>query len=104
LARAVSPEELLVSDGTGRRASILDQHGPYMRERWNCGCTSAGRLWQELRDRGYPGGQTQVRQYVARFRGNAAVSAPAPAVAKVRAVTSSIMTKPDHLEDEAVSG
>jgi transposase len=35
-ARAVSPDELLVHDGTGRRASILDEHKAYLRERWNC--------------------------------------------------------------------
>ena len=27
-ARAASPEELLACDGTGRRASILDDHAP----------------------------------------------------------------------------
>jgi hypothetical protein len=40
-ARAASPEELLTSDGTGRRASILDAHAPYLRGRWNSGCTNA---------------------------------------------------------------
>jgi transposase len=77
-ARAASPEELLVNDGTGRRASILDEHAPYLRERWNSGCTNAAQLWQEIRDRGYPGSRRQVRDYLARFRGNAAVPAPAP--------------------------
>jgi transposase len=64
-ARAASPEELLVNDGTGRQASILDEHEAYLRERWNSGCTNAAQLWQELRDRGYRGGPTHVRQYVA---------------------------------------
>lgn len=54
-ARAASPEELLVNDGTGRRASILDEHAAYLRERWNAGCTNAAQLWQEIRDRGYHG-------------------------------------------------
>ena len=72
-ARAASPEELLVNDGTGRQASILDEHAAYLRERWNSGCTNAAQLWAELRDRGYPGGPTYVRQYLARFRGTAAV-------------------------------
>jgi transposase len=98
-ARAASPEELLVNDGTGRQASILDEHAAYLRERWSSGCTNAAQLWAELRDRGYPGGQTYVRQYLARYRGTAAVPAPKPSVPKVRAVTSWIMTSPDQLAD-----
>ena len=57
-ARAANPDELLVHDGTGKRDSILDEHAAYLRERWNAGCTNAAQLWQELRDRGYPGGPT----------------------------------------------
>jgi hypothetical protein len=38
-ARAARPEELLVNDGTGRQASILDEHAAYLRERWNSGVT-----------------------------------------------------------------
>jgi transposase len=98
-ARAASPEELLVNDGSGRQAGALDGHEPYLRERWNSGCTNAAQLWQELRDRGYAGSRTQVRHYVARFRGNATVRAPAPPPPKVRAVTSWIMTRPDRLDD-----
>jgi hypothetical protein len=78
-ARAASPEELLVNDGTGKQASILDEHAAYLRERWNSGCTNAAQLWAELRDRGYPGGPTYVRQYLARFRGTVTVAGPKPA-------------------------
>ena len=98
-ARAASPEELLVHDGTGRRASILDEHSAHLRERWNSGCTNAAQLWQEIRDRGYTGSCRQVRGYVRRFRGNAAVPAPPPVPPKVRAVTAWIMTRPDRLAD-----
>ena len=98
-ARAASPEELLVHDGTGRRASILDAHATYLRERWNSGCTNAAQLWQEIRDRGYPGSRRQVRGYLVRFRGNAVVPAPPPVPPKVRAVTAWIMTRPDRLDD-----
>jgi transposase len=94
-ARAASPEELLVHDGTGHRPGILDEHAAYLRERWNAGCTNAAQLWQEIRDRSYGGGRRQVRGYLARFRGNAAVPAPP----KVRAVTAWIMTQPDRLDD-----
>ena len=74
-ARAASPEELLVHDGTGRRASILDEHAAYLRERWNAGCTTAAQLWQEIRDRGYPGSRRQVRGHLPRFHGKAAAPA-----------------------------
>ena len=88
-----------MKDGTGRQASILDEHVGYLRERWNSGCTNAAQLWAELRDRGYPGGPTYVRQYLARFRGNAAAPQPKPTAPKVRAVTSWIMTSPGNLAD-----
>jgi hypothetical protein len=77
-ARAAGPDELLVHDGTGRRPSILDEHALYLRDRWNSGCTNAALLWQEISARGYYGSCRQVRGYLARFRGNAAVPAPAP--------------------------
>jgi transposase len=96
-ARAADPEELLVHDGTGRRTSILDNYEPYLRERWNAGCTDATALWRELRARGYPGGYSLVRDYLARFRGTAPTSAPPSAPPKPRAVTSWIMSRPGTL-------
>jgi transposase len=96
---AASPEELLVHDGTGQRPSILDEHVPYLRERWNSGCTNAALLWQEIHARGYQGSRRQVRSYLARFRGNTIIPAPTPAPPKVRAVTGWIMTRPDRLAD-----
>jgi transposase len=98
-ARAASPEELLTCDGTGRRPSILDEHAPYLHERWNSGCTNAALLWQEIRARGYEGSGRQVRGYLARFRASTAVPAPAPAPPKARAVTAWIMTQPGRLAD-----
>jgi transposase len=95
-ARAASPEELLVHDGTGRRPSILDEHTSYLRERWNSGCTDAAVLHRELHARGYRGGYSLVRDYLAPFRG-AAMPAPAPAIPKTRAVTRWIMTRPAGL-------
>jgi transposase len=96
-ARVTDPEELLVHDGTGRRPSILENYEPYLRERWNAGCTDATALWRELRARGYPGGYSLVRDYLARFRGTAPMPAPRPAPPKPRAVTSWIMTRPGDL-------
>jgi transposase len=68
-------------------------------ERWNAGVTNAAQLHQELRRRGYPGGPRRVREYLARFRGTAAVPEPKPPAPKVRAVTRWIMTSPDQLAD-----
>ncbi len=67
-ACTVSPEELLVHDGTGRRYSILDEHATYLPGQWNAGRTNAAQLWEELRDRGYQGGPIHVRHYLACFR------------------------------------
>ena len=98
-ARAASPEELLVNDGTGKQASILGDHDSYLRERWNAGCTNAAQLHRELRERGYKGGQSYVRQYLARYRATTPAPEPKPAPPKVRAVTSWIMTSPGNLAD-----
>jgi transposase len=99
-ARAADPEELLVHDGTGRRTSILATYEPYLRERWNAGCTDATALWRELRARGYPGSYSLVRDYLARFRGTTAMPAPPPAPLKPRTVTSWIMTRPGTLASD----
>jgi hypothetical protein len=45
-------------------------------------CTAT--LWQEIRAPGYPGGYSSVRDYLARFRGNAPAPAPAPKPPKPR--------------------
>jgi transposase len=102
-ARTTDPEELLVHDGTGRRPSILEAHEPYLRERWNAGCTDAARLWQEIRARGYPGGYSLVRDYLAPLRGTAIAPPSPPAPPKPRKVTAWIMTRPADLaaEDQA---
>jgi hypothetical protein len=71
-----------------------------LRERWNAGCTDATALWRELRARGYPGGYSLVRDYLARFRGTAPMPAPAPAPPKPRTVTSWIMTRPGTLPSD----
>jgi transposase len=99
-ARAASPEELLVNDGTGRRARDIDEYEPYLRERWNSGCANAAQLCREIQQRGYPGGLTQVRHYLARFRGDQVMPPPAPVPPKPRAVTAWIMTRPDRLDDD----
>lgn len=99
-ARASDPEELLASDGTGHRPSMLAGHEDYLRARWNDGCTDAALLWRELRARGYPGGYSLVRDYLAPLRGTITAPVPAPKPPKARKVTSWIMTRPGNLTRE----
>ena len=70
-ARAASPEELLACDGTRQRASILDEHAPYLHQRWNSGCTNAALLWQEIR-------AADTREAAGRSTATSRASAQAP--------------------------
>jgi len=70
---------------------------PTWRRRWDEGCTDAAALWRELRERGYPGGYSRVRDYLLPFRTSDGAPAPAPAPPKVRQVTAWIMADPAHL-------
>ncbi|MDX2826703.1 transposase [Streptomyces ipomoeae] len=63
LARAATADELLVGQWTGR-SSILDPYKPYLHQRWAEGCTVARRLFEEPRERGYPGGESVVKRHV----------------------------------------
>ena len=49
-------------------ASQLDPYKVYLLQRWNQGCHNATRLAHEICLQGYPGGVTQVQEYVARLR------------------------------------
>jgi hypothetical protein len=54
--------------------------------RRNAGCADAAVLHRELRARGYHGGYSLARDYLAPFRASTVMPAPAPAVPKTRAV------------------
>ncbi len=96
-ARATDPGELLVHDGTGRRPSMLEGYEPYLRQRWNAGCTDAAALWKEIRARGYPGGYSLVRDCLAPLRGTAVAQPRPPVPPKPRKVSAWIMTHPASL-------
>jgi len=51
-----------------RRLSQLDPFYDYLTERWNGGCSNAHQLFAELQEKGYRGGETTVRSFVARLR------------------------------------
>jgi transposase len=50
------------------RRKRLDPYTPYLVERWNAGCHNATRLWHEIKQQGYRGGCTRVRDFLAPFR------------------------------------
>jgi hypothetical protein len=97
--RAGSAGELLakITDG---RPSVLDEHKPYLHQRWNEGCTNVRQLHVELRDRGYRGSYGTVRGYVQPFREPGAAPPAVPAPPKARDVASWILRDPDTLDDD----
>ncbi|MFF5036429.1 ISL3 family transposase [Nocardia salmonicida] len=97
-ARAESPEELLVNNRTGYRASILDEFKPYLHQRWNEGCANAALLFDEITARGYRGQPNLVRAYLQAFRGTAHVPGPPPKAPAPRRVTAWIMTDPARID------
>ncbi|WXH43010.1 transposase family protein [Streptomyces netropsis] len=99
LAHARTPDELLVGQWTGR-PSFLDPHKPHLNQRWTEGSTNAAELFAELRERGYQGDTTIVRQYVRRLR-EAFPRDDAPRKPpSVRDVTSWITRHPDILSTD----
>lgn len=52
-ARVTDPGELLASDWSSQRPQLLDEHAPYLHQRWNQGCTDTAQLWRDIRGRGY---------------------------------------------------
>ena len=100
--RAENAAELLavILDGP---PSPLDEHKPYLHQRWNQGCTSARQLHAELRSRGYHGSYPAVARYLQPLRTLRAAPPAVPAPPKTRQVASWILRNPDHLDDEEKS-
>jgi len=97
--RAASVDELLAKT-RDRRPSILDDHKPYLHQRWNQGCTNVWQLHAEIRGQGYRGGYGTVRDYLQPFRALAAAPPATPAPPKVRDVTSWLLRDPDSLDED----
>jgi transposase len=99
LALARNAEEL-VAKATSR-ASLLDEHKPYLNQRWNSGCVNIAQLVREIRQRGYTGSPQTVYRYLRPFRATGRKTPdPAPAPLKIRQVTGWIMRDPDNLPDD----
>jgi transposase len=54
---------------TRRRSTGVDRWLPYLEQRWAEGCHNAAQLWREIREQGFRGCQTTIRQWIARLRG-----------------------------------
>ncbi|MCU7821118.1 ISL3 family transposase [Kitasatospora sp. DSM 101779] len=100
LARAKDPDELLVGRWTGR-TSILDPYKPYLHQRFSEGHTIARRLFEEIQQRGFPGQEQIVREYVRRLRTAFPHQAPPRRKPSVRDVTGWITRHPDRLSTDA---
>ena len=85
--------ELLVQVKDGR-PSILDDHKPYLHQRWNDGITNVIQLHAELKERGYKGSYGTVRDYVLPFRKAGAAPPAVPGPPKARDLARSSTTRP----------
>ncbi|MEV8318369.1 ISL3 family transposase [Streptomyces sp. NPDC059900] len=96
-SRATTPEEMFTGQWQSR-PTRLDAYKPYLDQRWQEGCTNAWKLWEEIKDQGYPRGYSTVRDYVNRtLRGKPQPVGPRPPSARV--VTRWILTHPDALPE-----
>ena len=95
--RAASVDEVVAGTLTGW-PSKLDDHKPFLHQRWNSGCTNIGQLHREITARGYRGSYATVYAYLRPFKGQAAPPA-VPAPPKVRHITSWILRDPASLDE-----
>jgi hypothetical protein len=77
---------------------VLGPHQAYLRQRWDQGILSTGRLHAELRERGYRGSLRTLRRLTAQLRRDTAAPAP-PAAPPARKAASWILTPPGKLTD-----
>ncbi|MEU8959933.1 ISL3 family transposase [Streptomyces sp. NPDC048518] len=96
-SRATTPEELFTGQWQNR-VTRLDAFKPYLDQRWQDGCINAWKLWEEIREQGYPDGYSSVRDYAKKtLRGKPQPIGPRPPSA--RAVSRWILTHPDALAE-----
>ena len=59
-----------------RRPPKVNDFADYLQQRWNEGCHNASRLYQEIREKGYPGKRAMVARFVATWRKTGKASSP----------------------------
>jgi transposase len=101
--RAASADELLTKIRGGRQ-SVLDDHKPYLHQRWNEGCTNVRQLHAELRERGYRGSYGTISCYIQPFREAGAAPPAVPGPPKARDLATWILKDPDSLGDDEKTG
>ncbi|MFF4776531.1 ISL3 family transposase [Microtetraspora fusca] len=99
-ARASSPEELLVNNGTGKRPRMIEEFACYLRQRWEQGCTNAEQLYQEIKAMGYRGKGNAVREYLRPWRSQTTIALPPPSPPTVRQATGWFLRHPDSLDTD----
>jgi transposase len=78
--------------------SILDPYKPYLNQRYAEGFTVARRLFEEIRQRGFPGQEQIIRVYVRQLRETFPHQDPPRRKPSVRDVTGWITRHPDRLD------
>lgn len=96
-AHAATWQELVDGKWKGPRPSKLDPFKPYLRQRWESGCSNALRLHREIAELGYPGSYARVRAYLEPRRTRPEPIAPSPPT--VRQVTRWLTCHPDKLTE-----
>ena len=81
------------------RSGAVDAHASYLDLRWQQGCHNAAQLWRELRERGFRGQDSIVRNWVrqhhgARFQRSDHPTKPPPMRASPRKIAWLLLTEP----------
>ena len=97
--RAAAVDELLAKARDGR-PSQLDDYKEYLHQRWNQGCTGVRQLHAEIRQRGYPGSYSTLRDYLQPFRELGAAPPAAPAPPRARDITRWLLSQPGSLDED----
>jgi transposase len=89
---------------SGRRRQ-LDPYSRYLSQRWQEGCHNAAELWRELREQGFPGSNTRVRQWIRQYhrpdkKGRAVVRTVTPAIPSSRQITWTLLNGPRSTDEK----